>query len=325
MLRTTLISLVLSGTISAHTAAWAKGMYCRGGADPHEDNPNTRLVVEPLYNLTKEDWWFQHDRGCDALPPPANEFLELPANGEFTVELAHNRAFTTLSYGGKKATHWPDGGVHPENWDGWGKNEGSCLIEDGALHTYNESNAAGSAFAISYHSDIKDVTLENLAVFTTLYHTPWKRLATYQVPNLPACPPEGCTCAWLWVPDGCGQPNMYMQGFKCKVTGATSIVPVAKAQPPVYCAGEPSKCVKGAKQMIAWNQLIGNNIRTTGWGVTPNYNQKCGWSNGPQRDIFEKRPASSPQPRTTLHTISKPTTTAVPTPASGGGYGHHVG
>jgi len=44
---------------------------------------------------------------------------------------------------------------------------------------------------------------------------------------------------------------MYMQGFKCKVTGATSTAPLAKAQAAVYCKDDPTKCVKGAKQMIA--------------------------------------------------------------------------
>jgi hypothetical protein len=79
-----------------------------------------------------------------------------------------------------------------------------------------------------------------------------------------------------------------MQGFKCTVANATSTVPLAKAQPPVYCVDDPSKCVKGAKQMLAWNQLTGDNIVTPQvWGVSPGYNEKCGWTAGPQKDIFE--------------------------------------
>ena len=211
MLRTTLLTLAFTALVSAHTAAWAPGMYCRGGADSNVDDQNTNLAVNPLYDLKKEDWWFQHHRGCDAVPPKAGEFLKLPANGDFTVELAHNRAATTLSYDGEFVSDWPDGKEHPEDWNGWnnGGTPAVCL-EDGALHTYNESSAGGTAFAISYHSDLKDVTMENLVVFTTLYHTPWKRLATYKVPDLPACPEGGCTCAWLWIPNGCGEPNMYV-------------------------------------------------------------------------------------------------------------------
>lgn len=76
--------------------------------------------------------------------------MELPAGGNFTVELAGNRAFTTFSYGGKKATEWPDGkigsrreivdssnktptgGQHPENYsitnlDGAAISSSGCL------------------------------------------------------------------------------------------------------------------------------------------------------------------------------------------------------
>jgi hypothetical protein len=46
--------------------------------------------------------------------------------------------------------------------------------------------------------------MDNLVVFSVRYHTPWKRLTSYDVPaDLPECPPEGCYCAWLWIPDGC--------------------------------------------------------------------------------------------------------------------------
>ncbi len=39
---------------------------------------------------------------------------ERPANGEFTVELAVNRAFTTLSYGGSNVARFGDGDDHEE-------------------------------------------------------------------------------------------------------------------------------------------------------------------------------------------------------------------
>jgi hypothetical protein len=80
----------------------------------------------------------------------------------------------------------------------------------------------------------------------------------------------------------------YMQGFKCNVTNASpAAAPLAKAQVPVFCGNESDKCLKGAKQMLAWHQATGNNIETAQW-VTPNYNQKCGWTEGAQTDIFEK-------------------------------------
>ena len=51
------------------------------------------------------------------------------------------------------------------------------------------------------------------------------------------------------VANGCGIPNMYMVGYRCRVTGTTGDRPVAPAVPPVWCEEEPDKCVKGAKQV----------------------------------------------------------------------------
>ncbi|TMW59783.1 hypothetical protein Poli38472_004852 [Pythium oligandrum] len=272
---------VLTHSTSAHIVAWGRGMYCLNGTNPNVDDQNTNTAVNPLYQLPKEKWWFQADRGCDKSPPRPGDILKLPAGGSFEVEFATNRAMTTLSYGGKQATEWTGGETFPSDWKG--KNPPECL---GALHAESEAKAAGTAFAISYVSELEDVTMENLVVFTTLEHTPWKRKGVYQVPkNMPACPPQGCICAWLWVPDGCGQPNMYMAGYRCTVTGAATGYKLAQAKPPVYCADDKSKCVKGAKQMIAWNQQTGDNVKTPP-GKSPGYNEGCGWSNGAQNDIF---------------------------------------
>jgi hypothetical protein len=99
-----------------------------------------------------------------------------------------------------------------------------------------------------------------------------------------------------------------MQGFKCNVTGASPTAkPLAKAHAPVYCENEPEKCVKGAKQMLAWKQATGNNIETP-QEATPNYNQKCGWEEGAQTDIFEGNAAMTPTvvpsvPNSTLSSV----------------------
>jgi hypothetical protein len=271
--------LALVAVSQAHTFGWAKGMYCLGGNVTGTDNANTNSAVGPLYNLTFEDFWFQHDRGCDGVPPTDGDILELPAGGNVTLELAHNRAQTSLSYNGEYAGEWPDGQPHPEDWNGNGLPQG-CIQDDGAMHTCNQSTAAGTALAISYQSDLSAVTLENLVVFSVLENTPWKRIAVYDIPaDLPACPPGGCTCAWLWVPNGCGTPNVYMGGYKCNVTGATSTVPVGTAQPPVYCGNDSSTCQAGPKQMIIWHQQEANNVFSPA-GVSPGYNMKNGFASG---------------------------------------------
>lgn len=104
---------------------------------------------------------------CDKNPPSGNDSLALPAGGQFTVELAHNQAQTSLSFEGRFASDWPDGKSHPENWSGPG-NPPECIEDDGAMHAHNQSTAAGTAWAISYESDPSKVNMENLVVFSVL-------------------------------------------------------------------------------------------------------------------------------------------------------------
>ncbi|KAF7294532.1 hypothetical protein MIND_00989700 [Mycena indigotica] len=295
-----LVSVVaLSATIAnAHLAAWHKGMYGLNGVSG-SINYNSDDVVHPLYQMSKSDWWFHGYNGVPNFPPAEGDFLELPAGGSFTVEIASNRGETSLGFNGKYATSWPDGKNYPEDY-----NVPTCITSPN-MHTQNQSRAAGTAFAISYTSDIKKVTPENLAVFTVRYHTPWKRLTSYDVPaDMPACPSGGCICAWGWVPNGCGQPNMYHLPYRCKVTGAKSTKAIGPAKAPVWCENNAGGCTKGPKQMIYWNQNEGNNIRVDGWDAagdpkSPAYNSKCGFPDGAQYDIFTggtSSPPSNPPP-----------------------------
>jgi hypothetical protein len=84
---------------------------------------------------------------------------------------------------------------------------------------------------------------------------------------------------------GCGQVNIYMQGHKCIVTGSNSTRKLMVAKPPVYCEDNQSKCIKGAKQMIFYRQLDGNNVINP--PKIPTYNARMGFSDGAQNDIFE--------------------------------------
>jgi hypothetical protein len=173
---TTLLSLlpILLPSTTAHIAAFGPGMYCRNGPNPSAPNQNSNTPVNPLYDLSAKDWWFQHDRGCDAVPPSSpSEFLEIPSGGTFTVELANNQAFTTLSYGGTKTTQWPDGGNHPEDWNGNGRDpngDEGCIPADegGYMHVQNETMAQGTAWAIAYESDLSKIKMEDLVVFSVL-------------------------------------------------------------------------------------------------------------------------------------------------------------
>jgi hypothetical protein len=137
MLSSSLLALSLAALSTAHTAVWTPGMYCLDGVSPL-DSPNTNLAVNPLYKLTKENWWLLHDRGCDAASPTPGEFLQLPANSNSTIELAHNRAFTTLSHAGKQVTDWPDGKQHPQDWNGGCGRYAECVFERGWSAAYVE-------------------------------------------------------------------------------------------------------------------------------------------------------------------------------------------
>lgn len=96
-----------------------------------------------------------------------------PANGNFTVELANNRAFTTLSFNGVKSTDWPDGKVHPAGWStnmtdpAYPPTSAGCLGYP-LIHAHGAADAAGTAFAISYKTDITAVNMSDFTVFSVL-------------------------------------------------------------------------------------------------------------------------------------------------------------
>ncbi|KAF5348476.1 hypothetical protein D9756_009594 [Leucocoprinus leucothites] len=327
--RVAFIAINLCGISLGHIAAWTKGTYCLNGTTPGVDDQNSHLIVDPLYQLHFNDWWMHHVDNCDQFPPAPGDFLEIPALGAFTVEHAVNRAFTTLSYDGQNIATYPDGQDHPDL-----ENSQEC-IQQPNIHTQNESMAAGSAFAISYTSNLTEVTPTNLVVFSVLYKSVIDlsyvtRLNPYNSvhrgeDSLPIRPPGYLLAhrkAWGWVPNGCGTPNMYMHPLRCNVTGPTGNLSLAQPQPPVWCEGNVSACTNGAKQvggtphcvdfwlttrnnpkMIYWNQLEGNNIGVSGQDLSgapkfPGYDMKCGFADGPQNDIFSGSDTTSPSPTT---------------------------
>ena len=73
---------------------------------------------------------------------------------------------------------------------------------------------------------------------------------------------------------------MYMQPFKCKVTGTPGSRAVATAKPPVYCENNAGGCTPGAKQMVYYNQLEGNNVEFDASKGNPTYNKRLGFKNG---------------------------------------------
>lgn len=225
--------------------------------------------------------------------------------------MAGNLAFTTMRKSPRPALgRFGDGSDHTIPYDvsrGAPRSVNGCISTPN-LHAQRESAAYGSAFAISYNSNISDVTMSNLVVFTVRKNTPFYRLATFDVPaDLPPCPEGGCHCAWLWIADGCGQDNMYMQPIKCQVTGSNSTRTLGRARTPRYCKDDPRLCTRGAKSMIAWKQKSGNNYIQRPGQDRPGYNDKLGFADGAQNDIFEDSSTA---------TSIAPTPTRTPGPSS---------
>ncbi|EJD40559.1 hypothetical protein AURDEDRAFT_69982 [Auricularia subglabra TFB-10046 SS5] len=286
--RAALFLAALSATVHAHLAPWTKGMYCKNGLS-NTDQQAVDYPITPLWNMSQNDW-FLHGP-CRQYPPPDGEYLKIPANGNFTVEIAANRVFTTLSYNGLKTTDWPDGQNHTEPYTAtsdpnFPPSSAGCIGSPN-IHAKAQGDAAGTAFAISYNGNINTVKPTDFTVFSILPNSPWKRLATYQVPSLPACPSGGCLCAWAWIPNHCGQDNMYQIAFRCQVTGADPNAPaVGTPKPAVWCESDPDRCLAGPKQMTIAFQAEGNNFVNPG-GLqkdntfpSPGYNLKMGFKPG---------------------------------------------
>ncbi|KAF8913300.1 hypothetical protein CPB85DRAFT_1434153 [Mucidula mucida] len=293
MLFTILPAAVLfAPLVKAHVAPFHPSMWCFNGISG--DDINAEEAVNPLYQLPFSSYWMHANTGCLDHPPDDGQFLELPAGGSFTVEVASNRAMTSWSYGGANAGLWPDGQDH-DDYDG---DHTTCITVPN-LHAENRSMAAGTAFAISYTSDISQVTQDNLVVFTVAAQTPWYRETTYDVPaDMPACPDGGCICAWGWVPNHCGIPNMYMHPYRCKVTGATATTAIGTPQAAQWCEDNSADCVTGPKKFIVMNQNEGNTISLAGYQLngqekSAGYNEKLGFAAGAQNDIFTGSSSSS--------------------------------
>ncbi|SJL05082.1 uncharacterized protein ARMOST_08454 [Armillaria ostoyae] len=285
MFTTFAAALVFAQAVRGHVAPFHPSMWCFSGTSG--SNINAQEAVNPVYQLGYSGYWMHANTGCLSQPPADNTFLELPAGGSFTVEIAANRAYTSYSYNGTEVSDWADGQAHEELYGA----HTECVTSPN-LHAQNESMAAGTAFAISYTSDISAVNEDNLVVFTVAPKTPWKLVASYDVPAaMPACPDGGCICAWGWVPNGCGIPNMYMHPFRCTVTGATGTTAVGTPKTPEWCEDDQSKCVSGPKKFIIWNQNEADTVSVDGYDLageprSPGYNTKMGFTGGAQNDIF---------------------------------------
>jgi len=154
----------------------------------------------------------------------------------------------------------------------------------------------GSAIAIVDKEDVNSIQPEDFAIFTTNRQSPWYTHNQFSVPSrMPACTGRWCHCAWFWIhnPDS-GSMQMYMNGFRCKITNTTSAArKIATPQVARRCgadtvtpkAADPSNCTNTATQPLYWYQKERNNM-FEGTYAAPFYNELYGFTNGGQEYIF---------------------------------------
>ncbi|KAF9443302.1 hypothetical protein P691DRAFT_738058 [Macrolepiota fuliginosa MF-IS2] len=264
--------------VAGHIALWHPSMW--GFNMTEGDN----RPVDPLADFTFDRWWFH---GHLDHPPNNGDVLELPAGDQVTVELACHKGHTSYNAtsGGpidpKGETNSPCPGAPSTQW-----------------HTENEGDVAGCALGIVQKSDVNQVSPEDFVIFSVNHKCVWTRMTDFKVPaDMPACPPGGCTCAWFWIHSAdSGSEQMYMNGFRCDITGAKPDAPaLGQSQVARRCgldpasgrSGNPSNCTQGAKQPLYWLQKERNNM-FEGILDPPVYNDLYGFKDGAQDDIFQQ-------------------------------------
>jgi hypothetical protein len=260
------IAVVLKCTLTAdaHLAVWQESMY---GSEP--GNINSNHAVQPLRDLPFDQWWFHGDMNS---PPPANAVTKLPAGGKIDLEIADNKAFTSMGRGLLPNPRDPP--VPWKNMNDWGN-----------MHANNRNDVAGCALGIAYKSNPQDVKPEDFAIFSVVHDCPARQLQTFEIPNLPQCPNGRCQCAWFWIHESSGGTDqMYMSPFVCNVTGGTNNQTVGKAIPSRKCDDDKSKCVVGAKQPMYW-MVDGANMPEPAH-YAPTYSTSYNFQEGAQTDIF---------------------------------------
>lgn len=98
--------------VQSHLSIWTKSMF---GSDP--TNYDSDRAAQPLQDYTFAEWWWH---GNLDKPPPPKEVFNLPANGKAEIEIASNKAFTSMGRQGLR----PKPREAPIPWsiegNGWG-------------------------------------------------------------------------------------------------------------------------------------------------------------------------------------------------------------
>ncbi|ELU37011.1 proteasome regulatory subunit 12 [Rhizoctonia solani AG-1 IA] len=291
-----------------HKSVWGMNVTQTNSPQYGRDN----RAVAPLRQLSFNQWWFH---GHLDQPPHPEDIMELPAGGKVTTEISCDIGATSL-------WPWGPGGDHQA-----GNNPCPNSFTE---HIHND--LGGCALAIAYKSEASEVKPEDFVVFSVNHRCVWDRFTDFQSKqnqesilfrteqllteihqSRPTCLSAPTASVFAAGTGNTGKMLVemrvvYMNNFQCKITGATSNTPIPQGQVPVRCVGDPSKCVKGAKQPFYWDQAEGNNNIYT----PPLYLDSYGFADGAQNDIWDTVGGASPIASKSADLAS----TSVETPAS---------
>jgi len=194
--------------------------------------------VDPLYDMTFKEWWMH---GHLSYPPHPDDILEMPVGGKTMLELACDKGATsyykTNAGGDIRDFNKPDFPC-----------PNSTTVQ---FHTNGIDDLGGCALSVAYKSDFNDVNPDDLVIFTVNHTCVWNLHTHFEIPkDMPPCPNGKCICAWHWIhlEDSGSEQSwfhiiyvrketrtanryiVYMNGFQCNFTGATSTKPLAKPQ-----------------------------------------------------------------------------------------------
>jgi hypothetical protein len=129
---------------------------------------------------------------------------------------------------------------------------------------------------------------EDFVVISTNRHSPWFLNNQFQIPEgLQTCPDGGCICAWFWIHAiDSGSEQMYMNPFRCTVSGKTGSKPIGKPSLARRCENNPSNCTVGPVNPIYWHQKERNNFFEDNYDA-PLYNERYGFVDGAQLNLFQ--------------------------------------
>ncbi|CDO75550.1 hypothetical protein BN946_scf184883.g12 [Trametes cinnabarina] len=270
--------VALATSASAHAAFWDKSMYGFNVTAQTFSYDNRPQV--PLYDMTFDQWWFH---GHKDYPPNEGDFFELPAGGEVNAIISCDKGAT------------PFYASSPGGDSGYGSDSPCPGQPTSEYHTTGIDDVKGCCMAIAYKADVNDVQPDDFVVFSCNATCVWTMNTKFEIPKLPACPEGGCHCAWFWIHSyDSGAEQIYMNGFKCQVTGDVGTQPLGKPAVPRRCGADPDhgrpdpvpgNCTIGAKTPMYWYQKEGNNMFEDTYDA-PYYNQLYGFADGAQNDIF---------------------------------------